>query len=404
MKSTACPGTFKQQPPASDVEKNLTSQPALLEQVEDNVKTTNIPGKLICFVNDNQNLIKVQCSINGIKSLATVDSGASRSIINKDLMHKVSLEPSPCRDKLNALGDGNIPVVGKVQGLISMGKIDIGTTEFLVIDNQLGLENLFILGMDFLIYNNIEICPKQRKLIQHRSEGGFVELYFDESGDITTRLLQKLPCYSIENVTIQEGTSHNLNVKWCNLALNDDDLLLYAHEDKTNSKGHLMTLSGIYDTSANNVVCFASEKDVKIKEGQQIGYLSTMVELPNTETDDDNSQIWTLAKIKDEIKLPLLNCEQQDKVYQMIHDVLQSDHRTIEPASVTKHHISLYEHTPIYQKPRRFPTPIANEIERQCSELTSADIIEPSVSPYSSPIVPVRKKMEPSDYVLTIAS
>ena len=48
--------------------------------------------------------------------------------------------------------------------------------------------------------------------------------------------------------------------------------------------------------------------------------------------------------------------------------------------------------TPIYQRPRRFPPPVAEEIERQCRELHSLDIIEPSASPWNSPIVPVRKK------------
>jgi hypothetical protein len=61
-------------------------------------------------------------------------------------------------------------------------------------------------------------------------------------------------------------------------------------------------------------------------------------------------------------------------------------------AGVTKHQIRLTNETPIYQRPRRFPQPIADEIERQCKELNSLDIIEPSVSPWSSPVVPVRKK------------
>ena len=43
-------------------------------------------------------------------------------------------------------------------------------------------------------------------------------------------------------------------------------------------------------------------------------------------------------------------------------------------------------------KDRLFPAPVTNEIERQCQELNALDIIKPSVSPWSSPIVPVRKK------------
>lgn len=57
-----------------------------------------------------------------------------------------------------------------------------------------------------------------------------------------------------------------------------------------------------------------------------------------------------------------------------------------------EHHIELYDKTPIYQRPRRFPEVVNQEIERQCRELHLLDIIEPSSSPWSSPVVPVRKK------------
>ena len=60
--------------------------------------------------------------------------------------------------------------------------------------------------------------------------------------------------------------------------------------------------------------------------------------------------------------------------------------------TVTSHKINLSNDTPIYQRPRRFPQPVAEELERQCQELNEADIIEPSISAFSSPIVPVRKK------------
>ncbi|KAL7631583.1 UNVERIFIED_CONTAM: hypothetical protein RMT77_018115 [Armadillidium vulgare] len=61
-------------------------------------------------------------------------------------------------------------------------------------------------------------------------------------------------------------------------------------------------------------------------------------------------------------------------------------------ASMTPHRIELFDDTPICQKTRRFSDKIAREIEEQCEELLLKDIIEPSISPWNSPIVPVRKK------------
>jgi hypothetical protein len=52
----------------------------------------------------------------------------------------------------------------------------------------------------------------------------------------------------------------------------------------------------------------------------------------------------------------------------------------------------LSDYTPIRQKPRRFAEPVVEAIEQQCDELHALDIIEPTKSPWSSPVVPVRKK------------
>ena len=54
--------------------------------------------------------------------------------------------------------------------------------------------------------------------------------------------------------------------------------------------------------------------------------------------------------------------------------------------------IRLYDETPVYHRPRRFPDPVNQEIEEQCQGLLSSDIIEPSDSPYNCRILPIRKK------------
>ena len=51
---------------------------------------------------------------------------------------------------------------------------------------------------------------------------------------------------------------------------------------------------------------------------------------------------------------------------------------------VTPQTTELTNNTPIYQKPRRFAEPINNEIERQCKELETLDVIEQSQSLGSS--------------------
>ena len=64
----------------------------------------------------------------------------------------------------------------------------------------------------------------------------------------------------------------------------------------------------------------------------------------------------------------------------------------IETLKGSTHQIILYDYRPINQRPIRFLVVVNAEVEAQCQELFEADIIEPSNSPWSSPVVPVTKK------------
>lgn len=86
-----------------------------------------------------------------------------------------------------------------------------------------------------------------------------------------------------------------------------------------------------------------------------------------------------------------LSSSEQDRVMEMLEsrqDFFSRGSGDVRCFGVTQHRIELYDYTPIYQRPRRFPEVVNEEIEEQCKELKLLDIIEPS----SSPAVPIRKK------------
>ena len=90
-----------------------------------------------------------------------------------------------------------------------------------------------------------------------------------------------------------------------------------------------------------------------------------------------------------------LSLDEQREVFSSLNKVkpvFSTGDADVGLANVTSHHIKLTDSTPIYQHPRRFAKPIADEIERQCAELNSLYVIESSISPWSSPVLPVRKK------------
>ena len=63
---------------------------------------------------------------------------------------------------------------------------------------------------------------------------------------------------------------------------------------------------------------------------------------------------------------------------------------------MTKFEIDTGDAPPVHQKSYRHSESAKREIERQIDELLEAGIIEPSVSPWASPIVLVKKKTPPN--------
>ncbi|GFX09598.1 retrovirus-related Pol polyprotein from transposon 17.6 [Trichonephila clavipes] len=59
---------------------------------------------------------------------------------------------------------------------------------------------------------------------------------------------------------------------------------------------------------------------------------------------------------------------------------------------LTKHRIDKGEHPPIKQHPRRLPFAKQEEVEKLIKDMKDNDVIEPSSSPWASPIVLVREK------------
>ena len=225
--------------------------------------------------------------VDGVTSLATIDSGASRSIISETVAEKFQLTINSDISNLNVLGDDNVSVLGTCSALISVGGVELGSIDFAVIKNTPFCQNLFIVGVEFLT-DKMEICPKDRKLIKYYSNQSSVEFYFDDSGAVNTKLLQRLPCYSSEDIVIEEGKSHDLAVSWANLDVNNTDLLYFEDDCASNSKSQLMSMPGIFNLQKSKIICFAADSNVSVKKGQQVGCISTMVQLPN-ESDEQNN-------------------------------------------------------------------------------------------------------------------
>ena len=110
-----------------------------------------------------------------------------------------------------------------------------------------------------------------------------------------------------------------------------------------------------------------------------------------------HNDYWTREKIMEEFQFSDIQVgdsqkEQLINLLQKYSSVLSTGDDDVGLAHNVQHHIELTSDRPIHVPVRRFQGPLAQEIERQCCELEEGGIIRKSHSPYSAPVVPVRKK------------
>ncbi|GFV00897.1 retrovirus-related Pol polyprotein from transposon 412 [Trichonephila clavipes] len=81
-----------------------------------------------------------------------------------------------------------------------------------------------------------------------------------------------------------------------------------------------------------------------------------------------------------------------ERLFQEFEDVFSRNSSDIGHTTVTQHRIDTADHPPIKQHPRHLPFAKQEEVGTLLREMQENDIIEPSSSPWASPIFLVRKK------------
>ncbi|MEL7426338.1 MAG: reverse transcriptase domain-containing protein, partial [Bacteroidota bacterium] len=90
-----------------------------------------------------------------------------------------------------------------------------------------------------------------------------------------------------------------------------------------------------------------------------------------------------------------LRTEQKDLVYRVLEEnigVIGTNELDLGLTNTIEHRIELEQPDAIKQPYRRFPAPLQKELEKEVQKLLDLEVIEPSTSSWSSPLVPVRKK------------
>ena len=366
-----------------------------VESSSDAAEDEMLSHKLVNLVGRNTNLLKVSVQLSNHVAQAIIDSGSVHSLVSHELVERLGLEIKPNENNLCALGGKVLKTVGQVTCSLSIHNVTMCNINLVVFNRNNFLNNDLYLGVDFLRENKLELCVRDRILIKRSDDEGRVEIHLDADGTAVRALYCDIPCYAAQDVDLDAGITKCVPINFCTIPCESEQMLLYS-DDGVSSKiaNKARGLTGVMNAGVKRVLFSCNDGPARIQKGQVVGKISSVVEIPDG---NDSGNCANVEESLSEVELPELDTHQQTEVFNVLNQVrsvFSSGEFDLGLASVTEHVIKLSKDTPIYQRPWRFPPPIANEIERQCQELQALDIIEPSMSPWNSPIVPILRREE----------
>ena len=361
-----------------------------------------------------QPLMKFPVSIGNLYDLtAMVDSGCHASLIRESVARELQLTLDPERKLLlKGVGTDNIQHgLGSVVCSINIHGIPMAQCRFNVI-SDMGMKYDFLLGRMFCHLNNLELDAVTRSIKKTNKNGSSWTLYENGLENNKCMIWTKIPYYPEKRTVIPKGSYRKVNVKPsecmpthynCKICDNKPKDELYAESDMNKN---IETVPGLLDLEEVEVLVGHSGQLGKftVNTTDILFRASTVVVLdkPNIvhayniiDSVSHGNQDITESTLNEIINCDLDNDEEKDRVLKMLlerRQVLSTSDEDICGANLSPHRIELYDDTPIREKPRRTPEPTSNDIEDQCKKLVAVDVIEPSHSPWSAPIVPIRKK------------
>ena len=141
-----------------------------------------------------------------------------------------------------------------------------------------------------------------------------------------------------------------------------------------------------------------------IERGSCICDSSKSVKTSSVYVEDDRHIINT-AVVVPSIKKEFCFNENKDEIdalKKILHDncdVFSKHKYDIGLAKNAYHTIDTYDDVPICVRPYRVPFAIEDKVDEVIQKLIEHDIIEKCKSPWNSPLIAVKKKMETSEYV-----
>ncbi|GFY01534.1 retrovirus-related Pol polyprotein from transposon 412 [Trichonephila clavipes] len=323
----------------------------------------HIPVCQISTKSTGENGIFIMGHVNELPCNMIIDTGANVSIIRNDLAQKLKekLIWTPPRVVLQTVTGEKIDIHGKLKVKIKFGDATYQHAVYVA-----DIADPFILGLDFLKEHGFTLDFNKNELRSIHEEVTIFKI------EHRTEII--VPGYIGNDVSFNSG-------------------LIGSAENKANG---LLIASTLVDLSRKTIpvrICNVTEKPRVFQKGEVLATCSPVTCVcKSSSLLLSNSPQQLTPDLLENAELSPEQKSSAERLFQEFEDVFSRNSSDIGHTTVTQHRIDTADHPPIKQHPRRLPFAKQEEVGTLLREMQENDIIEPSSSPWASPIVLLRKK------------
>ena len=366
-------------------------------QLENKSDTSNPKEIWVRDIKMRNDGIYVIGKIENTKVSMLMDTGANLTIISNEFYEKLGTKPQikPASIKLTSASGDTIPVKG--QCTIEMCLEDLKFPQEVIVAK---IKNPCILGLDFMNQNSCNIYVKKRKL---KIQGIEIPCFRKKDVEVDSSCKISLA----EDIEIPPFCEYITPAKVDNPFFKDKVGIIEPNQSFV-EKYEILIPHSLVNMDGDKVpVRFMNLKDesIKLYKNTQIATVNCAEILDEEETETIqtlNAQTQTLYNhLPDHLqcivdKVPKeVSQEQKQKLEKLLLKFQNSFSISSNDKGLTElieHKINTGNAPPIKQPPRRIPLAKMAEVEKEINDMLDKNVIETSNSPWSSPIVLVKKK------------
>ena len=325
-----------------------------------------------------------------------VDTGAAPNVLNWNVYNRLhditkpTIRESNC--SLYAAGGEKLKVYGETDIEVCIGR-SVFTLTVVVAD----LENLDgILGMKFLT-EEMCIFDAYHGSLQINGMTHYMQRLENQSQVCRIRLS--------ESVTVKSGHEQvligEIDKRWNS----DNTVGITEATDSFLKTTGLLMCDTVVEPKLSKVILTCTnlnDEPVRVNKGTTIGLLQPIANIIDVNSNDENTvTVQSVDELPDYLQdlakraSEGLNTEQTKMMCDLLSknsDVFVGSDEKIGRTNLVKHRIHTGSAPPIKQRPYKVPISQRHVIDEQIDSMLKGDQIEPSESPWASPVVLVEKK------------